>query len=575
MTFYSCRHWSTHNSLIWKFATMYGSQVTTADYDVTDPNLIDDINEGKEATIRDAIPRVNAADRELPLMDRHVPTNGKVRVPMHVLFNQVGRMCTRYNKTIRGTRAQQNFVQKLVSTIYGYSIPVLFFHAMLFPKHFWSNSRYDPISTLGCAPISCFRKATHPDGFASTLEQARTYATHASSSTSTCDHFIMNLYSMQTNEAISTIDSRLAIRSGFQVSTTTSSGLQLGSGNADQSEITETLDSGQGAMNLAAAAHDLTMQGFVTYTPNQKDHPGLRHLHAWKSSREWTANLDFYDSYPQSLQDDYRMSMEMAYTHVLSRCWLEVRKFWLEFIIFSMTTKFGRELKVSHAFFRDEYQDSSANLCHIHGLFGILKGDMNDEAFKQFLCDLQANSVGDIIASNEIQDYVDRGLLKDDLDWLTVKARGSTVLGHTKHNSRCLRRVDHTGVYEVDFVCRKLHPVFDSHDPLADEFQDLPYVFSDACLGVLKSIDLYEPPEPGEVIGKFKHKMLQPKRHLGKCHPSERDNISPVLSDHFAFTRSMQNYQVIEGTNGVTRYVVKVRFEYVMLMHTDAVHVGF
>jgi hypothetical protein len=41
-------------------------------------------------------------------------------------------------------------------------------------------------------------------------------------------------------------------------------------------------------------------------------------------------------------------------------------------------------------------------------------------------------------------------------------------------------------------------------------------------------------------------------------HPLATENISPVLSEHFAFTRSAQNALVIVGTGGVTRYVVKV-----------------
>ena len=338
---------------------------------------------------------------------------------------------------------------------------------------------------------------------------------------------------MQTNESLGAgVDSRMATKNGFQVSTTTSSGLQLG--NGDEASLKESLDSGQGAMNLAAAAHKLDMHAFLTYTPNQRDHPGLRHLHEWKESTDWTSNLEFYEGYPHSVTHDHKMSMEMAYTHDLSRCWLEVQKLWLEFVIFSTTSKHGQRFKVSHAFFRDEYQDCSGNLCHIHGLFGLHKDDMDDETFKQFLCDLQSNSIGDIIPSDEIKDYVERGLLKDDQDWLTVKSKGKTVLANTKHNSRCLRRVDHTGVYDIDYVCCKLHPVFDSHDPLADEFTDLPYIFSDACLDVLESIDLYEKPMPGEVTGKLKHEMLQPKRHLGRCHPSARDNMSPVLSDRLA-----------------------------------------
>ena len=183
---------------------------------------------------------------------------------------------------------------------------------------------------------------------------------------------------------------------------------------------------------------------------------------------------------------------------------------------------------------------------------------MNEDKFTEFICSLQANSVGNIIRSDEIDDYIKAGLLKDDADWSALKATARTVLGHTQHNARCLRRVDYTGIFELDYVCRKLHPVFNGHNPLADEFQDLPYVFSDTCLDILKSIDLYEPPGRGERFGKLKHKMLKPKRHIGVVHPHAWDNMSPVMGRHFAFTRSMQNFQVITGTNGVTRYVVKV-----------------
>ncbi|KAL3791589.1 hypothetical protein ACHAWO_005915 [Cyclotella atomus] len=51
--------------------------------------------------------------------------------------------------------------------------------------------------------------------------------------------------------------------------------------------------------------------------------------------------------------------------------------------------------------------------------------------------------------------------------------------------------------------------------------------------------------------------MFTPKRHVGAIHPSARENISPVLAEHFCFTRSAQNVQIITGTGGVTRYVVK------------------
>ena len=66
-------------------------------------------------------------------------------------------------------------------------------------------------------------------------------------------------------------------------------------------------------------------------------------------------------------------------------------------------------------------------------------------------------------------------------------------------------------------------------------------------------------PSDSEPHGSFNHKMFTPKRLVGVVQPSARENMSPVMLEHFAFTRSSQNMQVICGTNGVARYVVKAR----------------
>ena len=501
----------------------------------------------------DVIPRVNGAYKERPILDRDRDKDGTVRVPMHVLFNQAGRVCSRRGNEIRGSQFQKSFVQRLASTIWGCSFPLLFsFNALLFPKHFWANSEYDSISTLGCAPISCFRKQTNPDGFASTLQIARNLCTHASSSTSTDDNFSAHLYDIQANAASTGIDSRLATRAGFKVSTTSSSGLQLGDYN--QTELNESLDSGQGAMNLAAAAVKLNFDIFLTYTCNQSSHPGICHLHKWKESKEWSRHVKGYECFSSFQKDDVDKSMEMAYSNVLTRSWLEVRKLWLQFIIYSTTTKLGR---VSHAFFRDEYQECVGNLSHIHGLLGLYSGDMKDEDFVKFVCELQANCVADIIPPSEFEDYTRQGLIKDHNDWTSVESLADKILSHTC-TKRCLIRRNHTGIFSEDFSCKKQHPVFDSIDPLKDDFIPLPFDFSESCLDALQKTGLWIPPSPGFPKGQFKHHMLEPKRHMGFCHPGARENMSPVTGQHFAFTRSMQNMQVITGTNGVARYVVKV-----------------
>lgn len=533
-----------------------------ADVNPLDPSIIYDTNYGAMVE-EQPIPRVNGTYHERPILDRNRDNDGVLRVPMHVLFNQAGRVCARNYKEIKGSQFQKSFVQRLASTIWGCSFPLLFStSALLFPKHFWANSRYDPVSTLGCAPISCFRKQANPDGFASTLQIARNLCTHASSSTATDDNFSAHLYDIQANAASTGIDSRLATRAGFKVSTTSSSGLELGEYN--QSELNETLDSGQGAMNLAAASDVLNFDLFVTYTCNQSSHPGICHLHKWKESKKWTKQVKDYNQFSSFQKDDIDKSMEMAYSNLLTRSWLEVRKLWLQFIIYSTTTKLGR---VSHAFFRDEYQECAGNLSHIHGLFGLHRGAMNNEEFSRFVCELQANSVADIIPSSDIENHTTEGLIKDHNDWQTVKSVADRILSHTKHTRRCLCRRNHTGVFECDFYCRKPHPVFDSIDPLKDEFIPLPFEFSEACNEILQKTGLWSPPSDQFPKGRFNHSMLEPKRHMGFCHPGARENMSPVNGEHFSFTRSMQNMQVITGTNGVARYVVKVS-----KLHASDVH---
>ena len=117
-----------------------------------------------------------------------------------------------------------------------------------------------------------------------------------------------------------------------------------------------------------------------------------------------------------------------------------------------------------------------------------------------------------------------------------------------------------TGPNAHDYYCKKVHPVFGSKSPLEHEFQSLPVSFSSASLDILEKIGMYTPSSVPGLKGEFHHVMLQPKRHVGSVHPTARDNMSPVMLEHFAFTKSMQNMQVIAGTNGVTRYVVKVRY---------------
>lgn len=292
------------------------------------------------------IPKTNGAEMEMTITKECTTTS------LRVLFNQVGSNCVRHTKRITGTMAQQNFVQTLVSSVRGIAYPILYVAGNLFPGIFWSGATHDEYAILGCPPISCHRKEIHPNGFASHLQIARNNLTHASCSSSTCENFAAFCYDLQANRAGSYFDSRQVARQGFSVSTTSSEGIGLASG--DESNLQESVDSSQAAINLAAASQIIQFDLFLTLTCNQSKHPGIRHLFDWKNSMKWTAMVPNWMYLSQAERDEVSKSFEMAYMSVVSRSWLEVRKLLLEFIAKSTSTVLG---KVMPVFWRDEFQE--------------------------------------------------------------------------------------------------------------------------------------------------------------------------------------------------------------------------
>ena len=139
-------------------------------------------------------------------------------------------------------------------------------------------------------------------------------------------------------------------------------------------------------------------------------------------------------------------------------------------------------------FFRDEFQEQSGNLSHIHGLIALHKGNMNNKEFRELVCSLQRNAVCDLFLTDEIQGYMDEGLFKNNDDWKTCTAQADEILTH-KCDDRCKIRVGSSGTLE-DFRCRKKHPVFDSVDPLSDDYIPINHKWSDPCLVILEECGL-------------------------------------------------------------------------------------
>ena len=480
-------------------------------------------------------------------------------VPCHVLFNQAAALCTRWNKRIKGSTSQQNFAQRLVSTVTGCSVPLLYIMGCCFPKHYWSASSGDPTSILGCAPISCYSNSTNPHGYASTLHVSRNLLTHSSSSTSTCHNFTAFCYDIQANKVSSGIDSRIIARNGFEVDVKSDNG--LAARGKDESTLKESVDSHQLALDLAGTQPFIGWDLFLTFTCNQSQHPGIWHLHQWKESGAWKAKFPNHDRLADYEQAEVKRSFEMAYGTIVTRCWFEVRKLWLEYLMFSTTSILAKYSKVSHAFFRDEYQEErSGNLPHIHGLFALQKDDYAIQEVKQHIDSLQACGICDLFPRSKLDSYIEQGLFANEDDWQTcvpqLQQLGAKILSH-RCNEGCLRRVDNGNGPPI-LICRKVHPVKGRKDPTVSEMVPLPFKFTEPCLEILKDLGYWEEGDGDTPFGYFSLDILQPKRHMGAVHPGCEENMSPVVDHFFATTKSMQNAQILTGECGaVSRYVAK------------------
>ena len=117
-------------------------------------------------------------------------------------------------------------------------------------------------------------------------------------------------------------------------------------------------------------------------------------------------------------------------------------------------------------------QEKSGNIAHIHGLIGLKRSDLERTSpvlarkLRDHICSLQKNCVGDLFPLTVINEYIDKGLFRDEQDWVTCTAQGQEVLTH-KCDERCKICIGDGDGLE-NFCCRKKHPVHDSIDPLND-----------------------------------------------------------------------------------------------------------
>ena len=471
-------------------------------------------------------------------------------VSAHVIFNQAGKCTNRRYRNIEGTSRQKHMVQSLCSTIPGQASPLLQPEAALFPRHFYISAKNDKCSILGARPLFLINSKTHPYGFASTLSQARMHMTNPCSTTSTDPSFMCNYFDQLGNVALGQCHSRDIFERGFVVDNRSAIGMKVR--EKDHTKLDGSVDSRKMVRNLSASQQYIKYTWFLTFTANQSEHPGLEHLHLWKNSMKWLKNLKNWDHLSYEEISEYKKSMEEAYGVHIYISWKTVKHILLLHLKHHITV-LGTSVAI---FSRDEYQKDDGNLNHNHLILAIDKEKITTES-ENCIQNLIRTSVLEVIKSDDdINRLIDSGVLKSVDEINEVTERADKILRH-HCNDRCRKRIG-TRNSDKDFRCQKMHSVRDNPDPTKHSYVPINYRYQETFLDIMNEIGMYSPPQyENEKLGNFTHPYFHPKRHMPPCNFNAKCNMSPVIVDFFAASKSMQNAQALDHTNGIAKYVCK------------------
>ena len=145
------------------------------------------------------------------------------------------------------TLSQKYFLQRLVSSSLGESIPLLYPEGMLFPSIFWKMVE-NCGSIIGSLPSCLLAHTSSFHGFASVGDHIRSRLTLPGTATSSNQKYVAFSYDMLTNLTLNHQDTRIVLNRGLVMG---DSGVQCRS--RDDSSLLDSIDSKLMVKNLCAS----------------------------------------------------------------------------------------------------------------------------------------------------------------------------------------------------------------------------------------------------------------------------------------------------------------------------------
>lgn len=500
------------------------------------------------------IPTTNAANTPVYVQVETEPYKS-CTASNHVILNHFGSCLIRRNADMSGTKTQKSFLQRLVATTPGTSVPLLYPEGMLFTDVFYSDEADG--STAGALPVCLLHDASvlRQNGYASLEDHFRTRMSNPGILASSNPKYHFWAFDSIVNLGLRGCDTRAILRRGF--TDTQKGGVSF---RGEQLPIfdTEQVDCRPVVNKLAATSSERSPTYFFTWTLSMMTHFGIRLLYKHITSE------DLVDKFCTPHHSDVDRTaikkeiLESAGTFLL-RAWMEISHIWFAYIVKSPEQPLG---EIDMHFCRAELQDPDAkgNLCHWHCILWT-KDNLKSKEGLDAALDRIRGHISDIVRPNERQQLIEDGIFKNLNDVHCFLDQMQSFLNH-KHLRRCYAMVRNSGEEEdvQKLVCKvsnnyQLNPNPTRHSFVSinvEHSQDAIFVFQLLGLAELNSVGV----KAGEkLIFRPVHQCLISKKHTPPACGNE-GIISPVPGQLVSRNPNSCNIQFTTGYL-IMRYLAK------------------
>jgi DNA replication protein DnaC len=458
-----------------------------------------------------------------------------------VVLNNCGTLLARGFKKLTASNWQANFLQRVVATIPGKSIPLLYMEGSLFPTIFWKDDQN--CSILGAIPTALLASDQTLSGYgigSVTTHLRNRIKTGGDSLCCENQDYLCYVYDCIANLSCRGEDTRLVLRRG---------GMTEPSLKKEDKNLmfdSDSIESRPHVNQLCAKMRQSGATYFGSHSANQRDHFGLKSIKRWIDSDElYSITLTELQARKLTithfLEDDVKRAIMESSTIVMLRHWQETTELYMRYICRSPERPLG---KVLNAWYRHEYQESAGNLSHLHYLLWI---DTSEEELSTTLERIRGSSFS-FMTQDELDEMKADGLNINDSNYSHIQELAEQFLTHTC-SKRCMKRKGANG----DLRCRVSNNGLESPKPFDHVIVDVNVDHTEAASEILTSIGLMERSETQGFV------PITPALQGHKHYPPSRaadGKFSPCNYRLFAATKSNQNLIYVTGWFAA-RYVAK------------------